>query len=272
MAAGKKGIETTRSLLDVIGDAVRQVMSTSSGFPSNDLATFSGNLSDITITDSAVYLRLSHTMNRDKNGDSYEITARLVGHSGRWAIPPIGVVTEMMLTTARDADGFGCCWAMWGANAPKIPPKVMPTASQGIVYDFISDATLYLSRGLAHVFKSATGTTFGTDPTSGNFQITMANGTRFTMAQDAIELAVLDTASPPNVKSLLRLDRDGISLTSNGAVSAKWDGTNGSFTGVGNGGFYAAHSGGVLGPVGVLPIALGGGPGSIPSTNWKVAG
>ena len=246
-------------------DFVVQVIEQHGGKAEIELCTFSGNVADIEQDAQSCRLRLTSTTELDGDGNGHERMGRLAGIGGRWVIPPLGVVTEVVLLSAKSATGFSCGWVLWGAQQP--PGKL----AMGTAYTFVSDDTTELFRGLAHVFKSKFGTTFGVDPATGNFQITLANSTRLTLAQDAIELAVMDDSSPPQPKSAFRIDRDGIGLLSGGNIVARWDGNAGTFTQVASGACSLAHPGIGFGPNPTIPVAVGAGT-PAPSTMLRTTG
>ncbi len=258
--------ESAIDIAQIFQDVIKQALD-ALGW-SVELATFSGNAVDWRIDSGAIFLRLLRTTAVDRDGNQHETWARLFAPAGIFAVPD--TLTEFLVLRPADAGGSGAAWAIYGAQLP--PQSVTKAVGRWALSKAL---TMACSAG-GWIFSGAHASMpfISIDKSTGIIQLGYANGPHVALdpTNNAIELMVTDKGSPPTPKSVLRLDVNGISMSAGGQVSMQLNGTAGTWTSVGSG-FYAAHSGGVLGPAGVFPVVMGpGGPSSIPSTTWKIAG
>lgn len=255
------------SLAETLDDFVRQSLEQSDSMPVIELAEFSGNEDDWWKADGAIFLRLKRTMALSADGEPYEVVARLFAPGGLWRIPR--EVTEMLVLippVINTQPGTG--WAIWGAQ---IPPEKL--AADKAYWD-IDDETGLVAKAKYHAFKSALNTVFGTNKEDSGFQVTLPNGTKFVITEEAIELSVCDPkveGQPGTIKSSIRIDREKVVLTA-GAAAVCID-KDGQFQSIGSGPFLASHPGGTLGGFNAsafVGVVTAPGP-ATPSTSWRIA-
>lgn len=258
--------ETAGSLFEEIGNLVHAILAGSTALPFVRFAIFSGKDEDVISKDGAIYLRLYSNEEAQQDDGKTSIVARLVGPAALWHIPD--VETQVIVIAPPFVGTLGSPVCIFGMLAP--PSKVSITKAAL----WLSDKVTFISKARAHIFKSASGITFGTipsdDTTKQGFFVGWDKGTRIVVLRDAIELQVTDGAESPSVRSMLRLAQDGIfAISGSSTMQVKHDGT---FASQGSG-FYAYHSGGYLGNPGTAIPVLGGTSlaAALPSLFWKVS-